>query len=426
MAFSSLYYVLIIFFFLSPLVVSQSRTTFKSITLVLPVQKDSDSGLHVTNIHKRTPLLPIKLLVDLNSRFLWVNCEKNYSSFTYRTPFCRSTQCARAGNHYCFKCSSTARPGCHNNTCGVMTTNPITHQTALAELGQDVLSIHLAHGSNQGSFVTVPQFLFACAPAKLLNGPLPEKVQGIAGLGHNPIALPSQLASHFGFRPKFALCLTSTNKGNGLIFFGSGPYKLIPGMDVSKPVGFTPITVGPKGEYYIKVTSIKIDNKPVPFNTSTFSNNKKGSFTYAMISTTTPYTLLETPIFRAVTQFFASRLIWAPRVPPISPFGVCFNSTNLAWSRVGPAVSNIELVLQNENVTWRVVGANSMVEVRPDVLCLGFVDGGLNPRTPIVIGTHQLENNLLQFDLAKSRLGFSSSLLLRRVSCANFNFTTTP
>ncbi|CAN0886869.1 Probable aspartic proteinase GIP2 [Linum grandiflorum] len=53
----------------------------------------------------------------------------------------------------------------------------------------------------------------------------------------------------------------------------------------------------------------------------------------------------------------------------------------------------------------------------------GFVDGGANPRTSIVIGGHQLEDNLLQFDVANSRLGFSSSLLSRQTNCANFNFT---
>lgn len=42
----------------------------------------------------------------------------------------------------------------------------------------------------------------------------------------------------------------------------------------------------------------------------------------------------------------------------------------------------------------------------------------------IVIGGHQIEDNLLQFDLATSRLGFSSSLLFRQTTCANFNFTS--
>ena len=75
-----------------------------------------------------------------------------------------------------------------------------------------------------------------------------------------------------------------------------------------------------------------------------------------------------------------------------------------------------------------------MVSVSKDVLCLGFVDGGplhfvdwgvkFTP-TAIVIGGHQIEDNLLQFDLAYSRLGFSTSLLFRQTTCSNFNFTST-
>ncbi|KAL3626099.1 GLC7-interacting protein 2 [Castilleja foliolosa] len=57
-------------------------------------------------------------------------------------------------------------------------------------------------------------------------------------------------------------------------------------------------------------------------------------------------------------------------------------------------------------------------------MCLGFLDGGLSPRTAIVIGGYQLEDNLLQFDLAASRLGFSATLLGRQTTCANFNFTS--
>ncbi|KAL1834538.1 hypothetical protein ACET3Z_004189 [Daucus carota] len=205
------------------------------------------------------------------------------------------------------------------------------------------------------------------------------------------------------------------DNSNGVIFFGKGPYKLNPGVDISDPVGFTPITVGPRGEYYIQVNSININNKALPFDMSTLSENKQASFPNALLSTTTPYTTLKHSIFMAIVNVFADQLSWAPQIqPPVSPFGVCFNSSKISGTRVGPAVPSIDLVLQSGNVTWKIAGANSMVQARPDVLCLGFVDGGLRPKIPIVIGALQLEDNLLQFDLAKSTLGFSNSLLFRR------------
>ncbi|KAJ0079152.1 hypothetical protein Patl1_22776 [Pistacia atlantica] len=112
--------------------------------------------------------------------------------------------------------------------------------------------------------------------------------------------------------------------------------------------------------------------------------------------TAKPFTVLEHSIYQSFTKFFTSQLSGIPQMKtPVAPFGVCYDTKKLSYSKIGPQVPNIDLVLQNQNVKWRISGTNSMVEVRPG------------------------------FDLAKSRLGFSSSLLSRRTSCGNFNFTTT-
>lgn len=142
------------------------------------------------------------------------------------------------------------------------------------------------------------------------------------------------------------------------------------------------------------------------------------------ISTVKPYTVMERSIYKAVVTAFGKALDKVPRVAPVAPFELCFKSSSLGGTRVGPGVPNIDLVLQNEGAVWRIFGANSMVDVSQDATCLGFVDGGVEPRTSIVIGGHQIEDNLLQFDLAASRLGFTSSLLFTRTTCANFNFTS--
>jgi hypothetical protein len=72
-------------------------------------------------------------------------------------------------------------------------------------------------------------------------------------------------------------------------------------------------------------------------------------------------------------------------------------------------------------VEWTIFGGNSMVLVNKNVACLGLVDGDKEPRTAVVIGGHQLEDIVLEFDLVSSKLGFSSSLLLQNASCSNSN-----
>ncbi|MBA0877794.1 hypothetical protein Goshw_010841 [Gossypium schwendimanii] len=391
MASSSLYFLLIFLSISSFTLLSQSQTSSKLNKFVLPIHQDNKTNLYVANIYKRTPLLQTPFVVDLNGRLLWVTCEQNYLSSTYHAPRCYSTQCARANTHYCHTCFSKARPGCHNNTCGLMSVNPVTSLTAMSELAQDVLSIYSTQGSNPGPLVKIPRFLFTCAPSLLLQPVLPGNVQGVAGLGHSPISLPTQLASHFGyagFAPTFALCLAP----NGVIFFGDSPYYMFPGFDISLPLGYTPLIISPLGEYYIEVKSIKINNKDVPLNTTLLSIGRRGI-----------------------------------GVKPVEPFEVCFNSKSIdKRTRVGPKVPNIDLVLHDQHVIWRIYGSNSVVEATPGVSCLAFVDGGLNTRAAIVIGAYQMENNLIQFDMAISRLGFSSSLLFFRTSCNNLNFTAIP
>ncbi|KAJ9131499.1 hypothetical protein P3X46_035155 [Hevea brasiliensis] len=409
---SSLHF--LIFFFLafaSAVFLSESnQPLFKPDNLLLPARKDGATNLHMASIRKRNPQTLLQFLIDLNGRFLWVNCDQNYVSSTYHGPSCYSAQCSRANSdQHCYTCSFKVRPGCHNSTCALMSVNPVSHQSAMGELAQDVLSIQsIRDESNPGPIVTVPHFLFVCAPSRLLQIGLPEYVQGVAGLGHISIALPTQLASHFGFKPKFALCFTSSFKHPGFIFFGDAPSYMFPGIDVSRQMRYTPLMISRLGEYYIDVRSMRINQKTVPL-------------------TTTPYTVLERSIYQSFTQFFTDQLSHISQIPPVAPFSVCYDSRKFPNTIAGPGVPKIDdLVLGDQSVVWTIFGANSMVQAQPGVLCLGFLDGGLHTRDSIVIGAYQLEDNLVDFDLYDSRLGFSSSLLFQRTSCANFNSKPTP
>ncbi|KAE8732782.1 hypothetical protein F3Y22_tig00001731pilonHSYRG00008 [Hibiscus syriacus] len=294
---------------------------------------------------------------------------------------------------YCHTCSAKARPGCQNNTCGVMSVNPITGITAMSELAQDVLSIQFTQGGRW--------------------------------IGAFPYSLPSQLASHFGsagFAPTFALCLAP----NGVMFFGDSPYYMLPDVEILRPLSYTPLIINPQGEYYMEIRSIKINNKNVLINMTLLSVDKRG-VGGTKLSTINPYTVLHHTIFKAVTQFFTKELSGIPQAKPVAPFGACFNLKSLKRTRVGPGVPNIDLVLHDNHLVWRIFGANSMVEAAPGVSCLAFVDGGMkNDGASIVIGVFQMENNLIQFDMARSRLGFNSSLLFFKTSCNNFNFTAVP
>ena len=312
------------------------------------------------------------------------------------------------------------------------------------DIASEVVFIQSTNGSNTGRVVKIPSLVFSLGTRDLLNG-LANGTVGMAGMGRHPvIGLPSQFAKTFGFNRKFAVCLPSSSSGGrGVAFFGNGPYVFLPGIKISKltttpllvnpvlvadPIVYEPFVYGEKSpEYYIGVTAIKINEKTVPINTRLLKINGTTGLGGTKLSTVNPYTVLETSIFKAVTSAFVREATARniTRVPSVKPFGPCFSTKNVVVTRLGYAVPEIQLVLQSKDVLWRIFGANSMVSVRSDVICLGFVDGGVNAETSVMIGGLQLEDNLIEIDLAKNTLGFSSTLLERQTNCANFNFTST-
>ncbi|KDP40111.1 hypothetical protein JCGZ_02109 [Jatropha curcas] len=304
--------------------------------------------------------------------------------------------------------------------------------TSVYELGMDILSLQSTNGRNPGKSVSVPNFLFSCAPDFLVEG-LASGVKGMVGLGRHNISLPNQFSTAFGFKKKLALCLTG---GDGVIFFGDGPYEMLPGnTDLSQHLTYTSLilnhmtTSGSYFEnetsagYFIGLTAININGKRVKIDKKLLSIDQDGEVG-TKISTVDPYTVLQSSIYKAFTKTFIKLLKKVPRVKAVKPFDVCFDAKSFSSTRVGPGEPPVDFVLQNNETVWRIWGANSMVYVNEKTLCLAFIDGGAEPRTSIVIGGYQLENNLLQFDLASKRLGFSGSLLFSQTTCSNINFTS--
>lgn len=387
--------------------------------LIFRVSKDPSTLQYTTQIKQRTPLVPVKVTIDLGGQFLWTDCEKGYTTSTYRPARCNSSPCSLAKSSNCMtECYSPARPGCTNNTCTLFPDNAIAPIATTGTLGSDVISVQSALS---GTHVTISQFLFVCGSTSLLDK-LSTGVTGMAGLGRTNVSMPSQFFNAFNLKRKFGVCLSPSSKGS--IFFGD--------FDSSTaPLTYTPLLINPistasivtegevSADFFIGVKSIRINQKTIPINTKLLSINATQGSGGTKISTVHPYTVLETSIFKALVNAFVKE-INVPRVRSVAPFGACFSSKSIGSVYTGPAVPTIDLVLQSKDVYWRIYGWNSMVQVGKDVMCLGFVDGG-NPTTSIVIGGHQVEENLLEIDIESSRLGFSS-LVYRKQICANYNF----
>ncbi|XP_076933531.1 gamma conglutin 1-like [Bidens hawaiensis] len=251
----------------------------------------------------------------------------------------------------------------------------------------------------------------ACAPSSAFDS-FPKDVPGVLALSDSSHALPEYL--FYSYAKSFALCLPSGVFSSGVLFIGRGPYYLDShsNVDVRSLLSYTPLlknqdTFG----YYIGVNTIVIKKRSIniPSNATT------------KISTTTPYTILRTNIYKQLVLRFSKVTKRLQQSKPIAPFGLCYKIiTNGTQTRL--KVPDIEFGLP-DGKKWSVSTFNSMKQVTKDVTCLAFVDGGVTSEHAIMIGTFQMEDNFILFDLVNSTFGFSSSLLNKGTSCASFNFT---
>ncbi|XP_027338202.1 basic 7S globulin 2-like [Abrus precatorius] len=407
-------------------ILSQSKGKTQLRPFILPIEKDPKTNLFYTSVGIGNPRHDMDLVIDLGGPFLWYDCNDRYNSTTYHPIHCASKRCP--GGSGCSGCNGPFRPGCSNDTCGAFIVNPFANSIFTGDTGEDVLFL-----SNTKVF----GLLSGCTGSDgftdeaLLRG-LPESGKGILGLARTQLALQTQLTLSHNLPRKFALCLPSSNKkGLGNLFIGGAPHISIPHQNVSLMLT-TPLIVNPFStapifgegdpsyEYFIVAKSIKVGGEILNVKSSLLSVDNKGQGG-TKISTMNPFTVLHSAIYKPLVRGFVKKASdkKIKRVASVAPFGACFEVSTIGRTITGLDVPTIELELEG-GVQWTIYGGNSMVLVNKKVACLGFVDGGKESRTSVVIGGHVLEENLLEFDLVSSKLSFSSSLLLHNARCSSF------
>ncbi|CAK8531052.1 unnamed protein product [Lathyrus sativus] len=399
------------FFSLSSVSASQPPQPF-----ILPIKKDPSTSLFYTSVGIGTPRTNFNLAIDLAGENLWYDCDTHYNSSSYTPIQCGSKQCPDIA---CIGCNGPFKPGCTNNTCPASATNSLAKFIFGGGLGQDFIFISQYKVSGLLSSCIDTDRVSVDSP---LNG-LPKNTKGIIGLARSNLSLPTQLALKNNLPTKFSLCLPSSNK-QGFTNLLVGSYEFSKFVQTT-PLIVNPVSTGavsvegvPSNEYFIDVKAIKIDGHVLNLKPSLLSIDKKGNGG-TKISTITPFTELQTSVYKPFIRDFLKKASdrKLKRVSSVAPFEACFDSTSIKNS-----VPRIDLVLQ-KGVQWTIHDTNLIVNVKKNVACLGIVDGGTEPRmsftkASIVIGGHQLVDNLLVFDQSSSKLSFSSSLLVHNATCS--------
>ncbi|KAL8110995.1 putative aspartic proteinase GIP2 [Apium graveolens] len=436
---SSIHHYGLIFMFFATAIfsVSSSAAKFKQpnpTAFLFPIRKDTKTLQYYTTLEISSQNNYVQLVLDLGGQHTWLDCGGILS--TFKAVDCHSKKCENYKGSGCMRCGTdpVANVGCIHDACGVSYRNPFENREINRGLGEDAMFSDSTNGLSVGLSYQLPKpFPFSCLePEKYLFEGLSSVTKGMTGLMNTPTSLHAQLSTQFKIPHKFALCLPSTSDSKlGHMFIGGRPYtfppynkdigrELITAKLVSYPVSTAVFyTVGdPLDKYYIDVKSISVDHKLVSFNSSLLSIDKEGTGG-TTLSTVTPYTQLETSIYKALVSAFTKAAAFRKmkKVKPVAPFGACYKAKSIAKSQTGPVVPYIDINLGGSKQHWRFYGANSMVSVKKDVLCLAFVDGGPS-QSSIVIGGHQMENYLIEFDLVTPKVGISTSLLFYNTTCS--------
>ncbi|KAK1430076.1 hypothetical protein QVD17_12572 [Tagetes erecta] len=261
------------------------------------------------------------------------------------------------------------------------------------------------------------QFVLSCAPSSLLRS-VPKYVNGVVALSWSRLAFPRQITFP-SVADKFGLCLPSSSSKTapGALFLGDGPFYFspFPNLDLRTILSYTPMVRKSSKSlgYYVKLNGISIKG--------THINLKAKSM---RLSSVVPYTTLRSDIYKALVTAFTKATKNIPRLNAVKPFSLCLKASAMGSIQKGFRVPRIDLETESGKV-WMISGDNSMKRTGNGVACLAFIDGGLGVKDAIVMGTFQMENNFLFFDLENQKLGFSSSLLARGTTCSSFNFTFT-
>ncbi|KAL0391043.1 UNVERIFIED_CONTAM: putative aspartic proteinase GIP2 [Sesamum calycinum] len=291
-------------------------------------------------------------------------------------------------------CVGKPGPGCSDDTCAYFPENPVTGKGGMGLILTDKFALPTA--KNPAQLGPVSQIVLSCTfpnkYSRIYRG-LARGSTGLATLGRFNYSLSAQISRGSSDPWIFALCLPSSSNASGIALFNSaGPYNFSPKIDASELLTYTPLISGPRGsdtqifywykspDYYIGLTSFRVNDKVVLLNQTLLAIDENG-LGGTKLSTSKPYTVLQSSIFKALTDAFVkeSDALNFTRVNPVAPFTVCYAADKISRTRVGPAVPAIDLVLGKDKVLWRIYGSNSMVRMKNE-WCLGFVDGGDAPR----------------------------------------------
>lgn len=348
----------------------------------------------------------VTMVLDTGSELSWLHCKKvpNVNSIfapqtskSYKPIPCDSPICRTQTRDL------TVPPSCDPNS-------KLCH-VALSYADASSIEGNLASDDLVMGSLNRPGFLFGCMDSGFsTNTEEDSKTTGLMGMNRGSLSFVSQM----GY-PKFSYCISGLD-ANGVLLFGDTQFTWLKGLTYTPLVQRSdPSPYFNRVAYSVQLEGIKVGNRILNLPKSAFLIDHTGAG-QTMVDSGTQFTFLMGPVYTALRNEYLQQTRGVLRVNEDKNFvfqgamDLCYllgGSSQASFSNL-PTITlmfqGAEMVVSGERLLFQVPGMKMGTN---SVYCFTFGNSDLLGIEAFVIGHHHQQNVWVEFDLAKSRVGFA-------------------
>ncbi|CAJ1932252.1 unnamed protein product [Sphenostylis stenocarpa] len=367
------------------------------------------SGQYFADLRIGSPPQRLLLVVDTGSDLVWVKCSACRNCSTHRSGSAfLPRHSITFSTHHCYdsQCRLVPHPTathCNNRT---KLHTPCRYQYSYAD-GSTTTGLFsketTTFNTSSNKQVKIKNFAFGCGfktSGPSVTGSSFNGAQGVMGLGRGPISFTSQLGRKFG--NTFSYCLldyTLSPPPKSYLTIGASSND----VDSRKLFSYTPFVTNPLSPtfYYITIESVSVDGVRLPINPSVWGIDVNGNGG-TIVDTGTTLSFFAEPAYRQILAAVRRRVkLLVAKDAAALGFDLCVNVSGAAR----PKLPKLSFVLAGKSALSPPTG-NYFIEPVEGLKCLA-----VQPVRPgsgfSVIGNLMQQGYLFEFDLDRSRMGFS-------------------
>ncbi|GLT93066.1 hypothetical protein SLE2022_108720 [Rubroshorea leprosula] len=351
-----------------------------------------------------SPPRQVTMVLDTGSELSWLHCKKE--------PKLNSIFNPQASSSYIpIPCSS---PVCKTKTQDL--TNPVSCDAeklchaVLSYADASSIEGNLANDTFVIGSSARPSTIFGCMDSGFSsNAEEDAKTTGLMGMNRGSLSFVNQM----GF-PKFSYCISGFDS-SGVLLLGDDNIPWLTGLNYTPLVlRSDPLPYFDRVAYTVQLDGIKVGSKMLPLPKSVFQPDHTGAG-QTMVDSGTQFSFLLGTVYSALRNEFIQQTKGVLRKLEDSTFAfqgamdLCFlvDSTQTSLPelpRVSLMFSGAEMSVSGEKLLYRVP---EMMRGKDSVHCFTFGNSDLLGIEAFVIGHHHQQNEWMEFDLVRSRVGFA-------------------